>query len=712
MGCKFSKAVRPHVKATASVAPTSGHHNIEDTDEQLHQDPSLRLPVRNPTHVLLSCDDISVVTSIAPTMDLQRQRSMSLSTPCNHENRQHLLNSFEQFYVEYQFRAIQYESGETLALPVPSLSSLPPPVVEPVHQVLTCLICCKDLPEEKDSKYVGEAMRPCRSCDSVYCVSCVKNMFIDACKDISRMPPRCCIPINLHQAKALLTAEEMLLFRLRYEEWSTPNPLYCPVPVCSAFISNKLLPQYVRSKDKLRIDSGIGTPISDTFACPTCEANICGECRQPAHPGSICSIHEFGLDAETAALLKSWGYKRCPKCGHGLKRMFGCNHMECRCGAHFCWTCMQDFDKCSGGCYDEDEEDFESDAGSNDEEDNHETSRGPTDVNGTPAAQNQTAEYGTAEAMAQTQPAVQAQNLDGGGARYWANTELDFGEEPTNDIQDRSWYCTHSFDTYTIPFATALTLHTNDMECVKCWGIIHPAIEAPKAIATEKKRRISASTGRVRVFRQRGGRGMGRGRARYVPPRGLFRADATIGTAPHLTTTVSPLFHNVPASQVSPTGDVQFTERVVASYGNTITTTPWQPLRRASLDNVSLQAQKPISFTPNKTITIFTTTPATFSFGHECVDCHIVVCERCKTEEVAMQEAAKKREQERHNQEQQQAVPGVVQEEEGSTQNEPQEFVQEALREDILNDAQSLPNDANATSNEPEPTFFNPSYFD
>lgn len=685
MGSKISKAMRPHVKAAASIATTPSHHvTNDDTNERLRQDSVLRLPVLD----ILSHDDINVATSNPPTSEL-RQRSMSLSAPSNVEDRQLLLNSFEQFMAEHRLRSIEYEGGT--ALPETPRPHLLPPPSEPVPQ---CLICCKDLPVKENATHAKEAIKPCRSCDSLYCTACIKNMFIDACKDTSRMPPRCCVPLNLHQAKPYLNAEEISLFRSKYEEWSTSNPVYCPVPVCSAFIPDRLLPQHVKTKTRQRVDSGVGTPTSDAFACPTCEIKICAACRQPAHPGSMCSIHEFGLDAETAALLKSWGYKKCPKCGHGLKRMFGCNHMECRCGAHFCWVCMQDMDECGGECSDDDEEFYDSDPEL--DEDIQETTIVVTGRNGTPVVQDQTAETVLSEVATQapaestettmlTQPAPRPRNLDGGGSHYWANADFDFGEEPSNDYQDRSWSCTHSFEPYTITFAAALSSHSTEMECVKCWCIVHPSIEAPKAASNQKEKVVSASAGRARAFGVRGGRGRGRGR--YAPPRGLFRADATIGTAPHLTTTILPLSQSLPATQILPMDDVQFTEQVVDTYGNIITTSPIHRARRASLGEPSdavfqCGEQAP---TLSKISSVFTTTPTTFSFAHECINCHFVVCEKCKTDAVAIQEEVEQRERERRERQE-------------DVQEERQEMVQEVQLE--------LPENEGGNDSDPEPSYF------
>jgi hypothetical protein len=244
MGSKLSRAVRPHVKVDASVAPTSTLHDIDNTNGRHCQDPSPQLFVRDPKSMPLARDDISIATCTAHTVNSQRQRAMSLTTPGNVENRQHLLNTFEQFYAEHQFRAIDYEVGEAQILPAPPLP-VPQPA-EPAEPVPQCIICCKDLPEEMEINFVKEAIKPCRSCSSTYCVDCVRGMFIEACKDVSRMPPRCCVPFNLHQFKSILSTEEVALFRSKYDEWSTPNPTYCPIPICSAFIPDRLLPHHVR----------------------------------------------------------------------------------------------------------------------------------------------------------------------------------------------------------------------------------------------------------------------------------------------------------------------------------------------------------------------------------------------------------------------------------------------------------------------------------
>jgi hypothetical protein len=632
MGSKISRVVQAHVKADASVAPTTStrdHHDINGTNGQLRQDPAPQLPQpvctlnRGPTLThSLARDDINVHISTPTASPMNSQRRHSTS---NTRQRLELLNSFEQYLAERRIMNIDYEDTSVPLPSHPNPAPAPAPAhVEPVPQ---CIICCVDLPKDGDK----EIIKPCRPCQSVYCTSCVRNMFIDACKDSSRMPPRCCAPINIHHAKPYLSVEQATLFRSKYEEWCTSNPIYCPVPVCSAFIPDRLTPQHVRIKSKQRVDSGIGTPKSASFACPTCDADICADCRQQAHPGSMCSIHEFGLDAETAELLKIWGYKKCPNCGHGVKRMYGCAHMECRCGAHFCWHCLENINECDGGCHnenDDDDDEYDSDGEPDDEVLDQATEA---------VSQAEAKEYAD---TTPPQPNPRPRNLDGGGHRYWENADLDFGDEPQGGSEELIWDCEHAFHTYTIPLATALTSHSTEMECVKCWSTIHPTIDTPAASGSVKEKVIPASSRRATRSGVRGNRGRGRGRGRYATPRGLFRANATIGTAPHLTTTL--LSQSQPTRDISPMEDVQFSQRITDTRGIVISTTPTQPLRRASLESPDSVLQHRVH-KHAQTSSIFDSTPPTFSLAHECEYCYLLVCDKCKTDTLEVQEAIQTR---------------------------------------------------------------------
>lgn len=141
---------------------------------------------------------------------------------------------------------------------------------------IQCVGCCKSLPAKKDPNYSKEVTRPCDSCVSPFCIACVRDIFLKACKDSSRMPPRRCTLIPIHKARQCLSAEEVALFKLKYEEWSTPRPFYCPVPTCSTFIPERLLPLRVNAEGK-RTDSGVGMPTAQSFSCRSCATSICVE---------------------------------------------------------------------------------------------------------------------------------------------------------------------------------------------------------------------------------------------------------------------------------------------------------------------------------------------------------------------------------------------------------------------------------------------------
>ncbi|KAF2628204.1 hypothetical protein BU25DRAFT_41881 [Macroventuria anomochaeta] len=653
MGSRATKvAAPPHVKAAASpVAPAQQHHERSNKtnetgpcQDQVHQ--AARKPVTSPQ----PCDDINLKFSAQTTTTSRRRYSEpvqteAMATELNTDGIRHL-SAFESFIVERDLMVIDIDYA-ALVSPVPieqlpSLAAFVPiqeEFKEPEEPEVQCIGCCTQLPKEKDLNYAQEVIKPCRSCNSTYCIPCVKGMFLTACKDSSRMPPRCCVQIHLYHIKPHLTIEEITEYKSKYEEWSTPKPFYCPIPTCSAFIPERLLPQQAGTKGKRKVDSGIGTPTLPNFQCPKCEGEICVDCRQSAHPDSLCTTLDPGVDAETAALLMVWGYKRCPKCSQGLKRMYGCNHMECRCGAHFCWGCMKSRDECEGGCYEDDDED----SGSDFEPDEPESLRG-SDNNTATEAQTATAE-GTEATMADAAPEVLAgvatetnttspvtcrpRNLDGGSARYWEQQDFDFGEEPTDDVQDRVWECHHSFEPYTITLTEAISKPplAHEMECVKCWCAIQPDIETPQKSTTIP---APAKIARIPAGRGRGGRcGRGRGMvarlrpAAYVPPRGLVHSDATVGTAPHLTAQLTPVTLWTSETRSDPMEDIQSELEVDFK-------------KAESSPDTELYQKAPSTCS---TSLVFSGTSMAYSVAQECHNCSLLVCQKCADDILAQRQA-------------------------------------------------------------------------
>ncbi|XP_045199869.2 uncharacterized protein LOC123554061 [Mercenaria mercenaria] len=96
------------------------------------------------------------------------------------------------------------------------------------------------------------------------------------------------------------------------------------------------------------------TTNGELFYCPACRTKICTSCHSQSHEGLTCAMYKSAKrDGES---IVKWlrvdptNRKLCPKCGIGIEKSAGCDHMECKCGAHICWKCLEYFSS-SGGCY-------------------------------------------------------------------------------------------------------------------------------------------------------------------------------------------------------------------------------------------------------------------------------------------------------------------------------------------------------------------------
>ncbi|EEP82693.1 predicted protein [Uncinocarpus reesii 1704] len=290
-----------------------------------------------------------------------------------------------------------------------------------------CIICCNYTRRSK-------IIRPCKICADIHCRNCVREWALRACSNEAEMPPKCCGPINMGAIRRVLRPEELRLYMEKEEEARTANRAYCPVPTCSAFIPYRLFPPTARPLDNYPIydeqivlnestpkvestkepppdaDQATEQPVPEQYeppsiACPKCTVQVCCTCKQLKHPGSPCATDE--LDPEIEAVLTKLKIKRCPKCRMGVRRMFGCNTMGCRCGFTFCWECLRSTKMCrQEGCTDDDDED-------DDEDDDDENIGGENEGNDT-------------------------DDLD---SEWEDDGDHDFGEEPGSIWN--SWKCPH-----------------------------------------------------------------------------------------------------------------------------------------------------------------------------------------------------------------------------------------------------------------------------
>ncbi|RVX70096.1 hypothetical protein B0A52_06268 [Exophiala mesophila] len=339
--------------------------------------------------------------------------------------------------------SISQSLGET-----PTASSLDD--TKPISEPTKCGVCLEEV--------VANYTTPCRHCRSARCHTCLRNQFSAALRDMTLFPVTCCgSSWHFDVARGLVPEADLNKYMSRLEEKTNPHPLYCPVETCSAFVSKRLISEN-----------------SDTVKCPTCARSICVKCKQLSDADADANAaHACQTSDPLLAMLKKFKYKVCPKCGIAVARMYGCSHIKCHCGAHWCWDCRRSIVECSeacqgeGGDVDGDQTDYgdedvpmqsveetEPDASARTPPETlDETAQAVVEEHSTQSTPVAATEHPTsAETQQSASPEIQMDsftNLDDPRARRWESAGEDFGAEPSEGWAD-SWGCAHhSFERFT-----------------------------------------------------------------------------------------------------------------------------------------------------------------------------------------------------------------------------------------------------------------------
>ncbi|XP_022775002.1 ATP-dependent RNA helicase DEAH11, chloroplastic-like [Durio zibethinus] len=202
---------------------------------------------------------------------------------------------------------------------------------------VTCPICLCEV--EDGYQLEGCSHFFCRLCLVEQCESAIKNLdsFPICCAHQG-----CKVPILLTDLKSLLSTEKLEeLFRASlgaFVACSGGTYRFCPSPDC---------PSVYRVADH--------ETFGELFVCGACYAETCTRCHLEYHPYLSCEKYrEFKEDPDSS--LKEWckgkeQVKACPVCGYIIEKIDGCNHVECKCGRHVCWVCLEFFSS-SDDCYD------------------------------------------------------------------------------------------------------------------------------------------------------------------------------------------------------------------------------------------------------------------------------------------------------------------------------------------------------------------------
>ncbi|MCL7028933.1 hypothetical protein MKW94_007213 [Papaver nudicaule] len=201
-----------------------------------------------------------------------------------------------------------------------------------------CPICLCELEES----YQLEA------CSHRFCRSCLVEQIESAIRNQDSFPI-CCAhadcknQILLTDLRSLLVSPDKWdeLFRASVGAFVASSGgayRFCPSPDC---------PAVYRVADA-EVDN------SAPFLCGACYVETCRKCHLEYHACITCEAYKvFKEDPDSS--LQQWrkgkeNVKTCPKCGYTIEKVEGCNHVECRCGVHICWECLEAF-KSSEDCY-------------------------------------------------------------------------------------------------------------------------------------------------------------------------------------------------------------------------------------------------------------------------------------------------------------------------------------------------------------------------
>jgi hypothetical protein len=237
-------------------------------------------------------------------------------------------------------------------------------------------------------------------------------------------------------------------------------------------------------------------PAAACFSCPGCHIGICPTCKQVAHSGKPC---DTSAQDHELAMLETYGYKKCPRCGHGVRRMYGCRHMQCRCGAHWCWGCLRSIEECDGGCdspgsdsedgYDSDE-DLDPDTPPTDNLPQRAQNGGPSATTTVPAPANvplsenvsTTANQpssGPAEVVRPGSSIERPINLDARDRQNWAATGALFGDEPAISEEEHRpiWSCEHVLGPAQLSEEAFKNGAPLGVECFRCFSRTYATVE-------------------------------------------------------------------------------------------------------------------------------------------------------------------------------------------------------------------------------------------
>ncbi|KAK0650150.1 hypothetical protein DIS24_g7136, partial [Lasiodiplodia hormozganensis] len=212
---------------------------------------------------------------------------------------------------------------------------VPPPVTK--KSTAVCAVCNEpplssstSSSSPKDGK--GLAVLPC---GHAYCSTCLNNLFRAAVNDLSLFPPRCCgvhIPLDGKDDEGRKEKRDKRGAQSKTgASKSSAGAGYRP-----------WLEMETAAALERRLKSAKETVVEKTAAVEQSAATAAAAATSPE------------VDGEFLRMAEACGWAKCYGCGRFVELEFGCNHMVCCCGAHFCYACGKPWKTCNCAQWDED----------------------------------------------------------------------------------------------------------------------------------------------------------------------------------------------------------------------------------------------------------------------------------------------------------------------------------------------------------------------
>ncbi|KAL4510225.1 hypothetical protein ABPG72_010418 [Tetrahymena utriculariae] len=205
-----------------------------------------------------------------------------------------------------------------------------------VQSTESCQICFEDKLIEKID-----------NCGCTYCQDCLLQHVLSSAVNNEYI---CCPDhkeslINIEDIKDFISQldEDKLIndkINSQIDTWKNkkvnlPKFIRCTSINCDSFFGKKY---YDTKKQDIDLD------MPGELKCPECYYSFC--LKQTTY--GIMKLHNYhsvgncfsDSDQQVIEQLKKLNYKQCPACKDMIQKSMGCNHMACKCGAHFCFQCL------------------------------------------------------------------------------------------------------------------------------------------------------------------------------------------------------------------------------------------------------------------------------------------------------------------------------------------------------------------------------------